>query len=405
MEQVERLFSLAVERGHLREQRVKSLLSLVSMRRGDVHTAGELLSTYHGVAAETVEALVAEITAAPEPVEAPEEPARGEPCGALIAPKARPAAPSGPSGALITPKASAPPAAEEELVEFELVEDDAPALVAAVASGRSARAGEALDADTRAVLIVYPVADPSKAQLNAVSEALGVILYEARLRMAEPLPRLAASGPASELLPKVDRLREANIPCLCIEHEALFPKLRSLAVTAIARNGFALEMTLEECWENGARSLRPETVRLDLDRPRLLVIGRYDFEAKGITKQSLGLGARKKKVRTETNEFVSFGHLYYEDSETPIEVNDEELKDFNFLEDEKRLSQRQNLAKVFNMIASGRNATRDESLQKYAGRIKDSTSSVGPGARQANNVAQADALSRALYFKWLEQLG
>ena len=121
-----------------------------------------------------------------------------------------------------------------------------------------------------ALFVLPPVPEPSREQIQAFAQHMGLEPYDARLRLSAPLPRLLRVGSRDALQGVAEGLVDDEVPALCLElpdvlghgqgwHEAL--RVRQVELDAISRSVLvALCSTEDEAVMRSVYGALPPTV-------------------------------------------------------------------------------------------------------------------------------------------------
>ncbi|MBX3469263.1 MAG: hypothetical protein KF878_20505 [Planctomycetes bacterium] len=244
-------------------------------------------------------------------------------------------------------------------------------------------------------LVLLPGGEPTNAMAEAAAGALGLTPYEARLRLREPLPRVATVGPAEEVLACVGVLRAAGVGVETLDAAPLLGPLRPFPAQRLRLEGDRLHV----------EGQRGEVV-VDLRRPVLLVGGRFDFKA------VLQAGFR----RAEAVDMVPFGHLYAGGWADPIELVETGIEDWDFLGSARTPTRRTNFQNALALLRRFPDVTWNDALLQHSGRVKDCLHGLagkghfvvtggGGNVTERSNQSGADLLSRVIYLLWRARLG
>ncbi|MCO5165611.1 MAG: hypothetical protein M9894_04475 [Planctomycetes bacterium] len=244
-------------------------------------------------------------------------------------------------------------------------------------------------------LVLLPGGEPTNAMAEAAAAALGLTPYEARLRLREPLPRVATVGPADEVTACVGVLRAAGVGVETLDAAPLLGPLRPYPAQRLRLDGDRLHV-------EGPRG----EVVVDLRQPVLLVGGRFDFKA------VLQAGFR----RAEAVDMVPFGHLYAGGWVDPIELVETGIEDWDFLGSARTPTRRTNFQSALALLRRFPDVTWNDALLQHPGRVQDCLHGLagkghfivtggGGNVTERSNQSGADLLSRVLYQLWRARLG
>lgn len=367
MKDVDALLRLAVQERLLPAKSVEKLRKLIERRGGTVEFAKQLLTDFHQVSPRRVEELAKRAASLPPPAPQPQgkrlEPRKSAGSGRLL-------------GKRSAKKASPRPAPPRP---------------------------EPLEPCGESVLLTYHLPDPSKPQLQAYADVTQTSLYEARLRLVEPLPRILRVGPTAHIAEAAQRLESAGIRCMYADAKKLLSGLKTYLVRKIERTGSTYRLTghvYEPRIGDRVVPLGEEELTLG-EAPMLLVSGRYDAHLKA------QLSTTEGTLRGEAHEMVAFAHLYPQGREIPYEFIEANIGDWSFLGEKMGYSGKANFRAFLNELKSAGRVDFDDSLLKHAGRIKNATAYSQGGALAVNestNMRGAEVLSHVQFIEWSRSL-
>lgn len=228
----------------------------------------------------------------------------------------------------------------------------------------------------RAALVILPAPDATEEQVAALASAVGGTVYEARLRLKEPLPRVVRIAPREEIEGTVAALRAARLEAQALDAEALLGELRPFPVRAMQPDGPAMRLS-------GPRG----EVRIDLTRPALLVAGRLEPGRAGMPD-------------------TLFAHLYAGGWAEPLELVESDAGASEVLGAAKGPVRRVNFRAALELLRQQPGVAYDDRLVQHAGRIKECV--VGdlfpPGPTERGAQVPTDLMSRVLHGLWRARL-
>lgn len=264
----------------------------------------------------------------------------------------------------------------------------------------TAAGGAAPDGRREFVLVTFPAAGPpSPEQEQALMTELGLGAYEARIRLGEPLPRLAATGAPEELRLRRLALEQAGVDALVLDAAEVALEPREV-----------LGVVFDWPWLHLAGAWGE--VRIDLDRPALAVAGKLLWSASGTGTSTTYEG--RDKVTTITTargaESTFFVHLYAGAGGPALALTEKSIQAWDFLGAEKTFAARTNFQLLSAALRARTGVTWDDRLQRHAealGRTVDASRRASPGVNlySRSNDAAAAAMSRVLYHAWRGRCG
>ena len=216
-----------------------------------------------------------------------------------------------------------------------------------------------------ALFVLPPVPEPSREQIQAFAQHMGLEPYDARLRLSAPLPRLLRVGSRDALQGVAEGLVDDEVPALCLElpdvlghgqgwHEAL-------RVRQVELDGDTWVISGRRHTPDGKVVVEDTPHRLRPDAGGLLIRGRYEFHATGSV--TVAFRGEVMTDRATADERVRFAHLYLPDQDWPFEFLEDEL-DYGFLGPEKTFVSSTNFGVLLSRLSQGPAKTTCAALER-----------------------------------------
>ncbi|MEZ6186643.1 MAG: hypothetical protein R3F62_16740, partial [Planctomycetota bacterium] len=264
-------------------------------------------------------------------------------------------------------------------------------------------------ADT-ALFVLPPTPEPTKEQVQAYGKHLGLELYDARLRLNSPLPRVLRVGEQEPLEALAASLVADGVPAVCLPRVEAFGHGEGwhelLRVREIERQGDAFVFRGRRLSFDGTIVVDPEPYIVGPDSGGLLVHGRYEFHASDSV--TVAVGPEVVTDRATVDEKRGFAHLYLPGQEWAFQFVEDEL-DYGFLGAEKGYVARINFQLFVKQLAELTHATSDI-LARHASLVGDSVPAssflqIGQGDASAlttatDSEAGCHTISRLLRRLW-----
>lgn len=297
------------------------------------------------------------------------------------------------AGASVVPSGAAAPSSVPRRESARLGPPHAPAVPAGAGPAAADRAEDAPPIpDGLLALALAPWRGEHSSEAQAAySEALGIGLYDARARLADPLPRVARVGTREELEPVRERLAGAGFDARLVPARWLLEVLRPRRIKRIDRLD---ETALSGEGPDGNTAAAPVVSwEVDLSRPLLVVVGKWLLTA----------GVQSADVR----DVARFVHVWVGDDARPYEIVERDVVDYQFLRNRRQPSARANFNAVIETLAARPGGLLDQRLLDHAARVHEAVTSIGgAGAIMARNTINgADIVSRLIRVEWLEAAG
>lgn len=272
-------------------------------------------------------------------------------------------------------------------------------------------------ADALAIALLPLAAAPSKDQSAAIAAAIGIELYEARLRLSSRFPRLVRLGEPAALAPLADALAAAAVPFVFLPARALLPPIAPRSVARIEEDSRGLVL---RCPTIAGET---ESLLLEPDRPCQLVyaLAEEDRSAEpriDHRRPSTGLfrgGPEQRKTSRVQRRHIFY--LFIAASPKPVLFREDQIADFNFRGEAMAPSARENFVRLYEGLKARANTSSDESPKDDAGLVEQVTADIAVEAdRYLEQVVEPrpepdpktgkprvrpiDVLARLIFYRW-----